>query len=95
MDISKLTNENCIFQKENPVAFLIVCGVTNNDPCNGCYGFNNGMCPGYRLLMHNEPAKKVGKIPKYTNKEIAEKLQTTKRQVSKMRKEKTLPQEYM
>lgn len=95
MDIEKLNTKNCAFIKNAPLTFVVVCMASKNKPCEKCIHIDKIKCPGYRLITHNEPAKKVGKIPKYTNKEIADKLQITKRQVSKMRKEGKLPKEYM
>lgn len=58
---------------------------TNGNPCEtGCGYFNNGKCAGYLMLTTSEAA--FNKISRKTNAEIAEELNCSKRQVSKMRK---------
>ena len=77
--------------------FQIFVGIhrkTNGDPCTtGCAMYRGGGCTGYKKL--NLKKVKIVKSNLITNAEIAEKLNCSTRQVSKMRKNGTLEKKYM
>lgn len=91
MDTSILNNNICKLMDESPLQFHLICRATKNDPCDGCFHKEGGMCPGYQLMAHGEQPKRSQIAPVMTNKEIAEKLGVSKREVSRMRKNGTLP----
>ena len=67
--------------------FILVYAATGGNPCNGCNC--KGTCKAWSLINH--PAAKLHPTKKVeTNADIAERLNISKRQVAKMRREGTL-----
>ena len=88
-DFNELTCKLC-----KPINTLIgLHNITNGDPCTtGCSYFNNGKCKGYINLSNTVKGIKSHRM---TNSEIGIELNCSKRQISKMKKEGTLPDKYM
>lgn len=82
--------------KQPIMSFMDIYNATSGDPCTtGCAWYDSGKCKTYKSLCLNQRKDPgVAKASTFTNSYIAKKLGISKRQVSKMRKDGSLPEKY-
>lgn len=92
-EYSDFRKGHCEQYNTKPEIFIALWKHTKGDPCTtGCPWWGRGQCLGYKRLIRAESQKrpKQGLFKTYNNADLAEKLNVSKRQISKMRKAGTL-----
>lgn len=83
--IFNLFKDDCERYKADPVIWGNIVDRTHGNPCEtGCSSFCDGGCPVYKRVVMKIHSKR---IPAVTNKQLAVQLNTTPRQVAKMRRD--------
>lgn len=83
-------DSDCEISQPSHIFYALFYMTGGNICLSGCGFYNNGQCPCYKKLFK----VKGPKLFVMTNKYIAELLNCSKREVSRMRKNGTLPDEY-